>query len=87
MRKRYFGLLFVVAVASWSLGKIDTTKSPEAEGIIAEARVTRHKHGSTETIENTDARVKIDPKEKVSVDLKLHKARDNVRHRPKRRFH
>jgi hypothetical protein len=79
MRKRYYILPVIVAAAGGTIAVLQTEKSPQAEGIIAETRITRPSHSSSLTLDSSDERTKLDPGESVSLDLKLHPAKGKVR--------
>jgi hypothetical protein len=76
MRKRYYFLPVIVAAAAGTIAVLQTEKSPQAEGIIAETRITRPTHSSSFTLDSSDERSKLDPGESVSLDLKLHPGKE-----------
>jgi len=79
MRKRYLLLPVIVAAAGGTIALLQTEHSPQAEGIIAEAQVTRASHASTRTLESNEDRTILDPGESVSLSLKLHPGKGKVR--------
>lgn len=79
MRTRYYILPVIVAAAGGTLALLQTEQSPQAEGIIAETRLTRPSHSSSVTLGSSDERIKLDPQESVSLDLKLHPGKGKVR--------
>jgi hypothetical protein len=79
MRKRYYLLPVIVAAAGGTIALLQTERSPEAQGIIAETRVTRPSHSSSLTLESSDERIKLDPRESISLDLKLNPGKGKVR--------
>jgi hypothetical protein len=79
MRKRYYILPIIVAAAAGTIAVLQTEKSPQAEGIIAETRITRPSHSSSLTLDSSDERTNLDPRESVSLDLKLHPGKGKVR--------
>lgn len=79
MRKRYLVLPVIIAAAGGTIALLQTEHSPQAEGIIAETRVTRHSHSSALALDSSDERVHLDPRESVSLSLKLHSGKGKVR--------
>jgi hypothetical protein len=79
MRKRYLILPVIVAAAGGTIALLQTEQSSQAEGIIAETRLTRPSHSSSVTLGSSDERPKLDPQESVSLDLKLHPGKGKVR--------
>lgn len=79
MRKRYFILPVVVAVAGGTIAVIETSRSPQSEGLISETRISRPRHGSTTTLGSADDRTNLDPREAISLDLKLNPGKAKVR--------
>jgi hypothetical protein len=79
MRKRYLVLPVIVAAAGGTIALLQTEKSPQAEGIIAETRLTRPSHSSSSTLGSSDERIKLDPRESVSLDVKLNAGKGKIR--------
>lgn len=79
MRKRYLVLPVIVAAAGGTIALLQTERSPQAEGIIAEAQVTRASYALTRTLESNDDRTTLDPGESISLNLKLHPGKGKVR--------
>lgn len=80
MRKRYFILPVVVAIAGGTIAVIQTYRSPQTQGLISEARISRPKHGSAPTtLASADERTNLDVQESISLDVKLNPGRGKVR--------
>jgi hypothetical protein len=71
MRKRYFVLPVVVAIATGTIAVIQTYRSPQIEGLISETRISRPNHGLATTLDSADDRTNLDPRELISLDVKL----------------
>lgn len=78
MRKRYYILPVIVAAAAGTVALLQTEHSPQSEGIIAETRITRPSHSTSVTLASSDERIKLDPKESVSLDVTLHPGKGKV---------
>jgi hypothetical protein len=79
MRKRYYILPVIVAAASGTIALLQTERSPQAEGIIAETRITRPSHSTSLTLDSSDERIKLDPRESIGLDLKLNPGKGKIR--------
>ncbi|MEY2584141.1 MAG: hypothetical protein QOD80_167 [Verrucomicrobiota bacterium] len=79
MRKRYLVLPVIVAAAGGTIALLQTEHSPQAEGIIAETRITRPSRSSSFTLDSSDERIKLDPRESIRLNLKLHPGKGKVR--------
>jgi hypothetical protein len=78
MKKRYYILPVVLAVAGGSISLLQTERSPQALGILSETHITRPGRASL-TLNSSDERIKLDPRESISLDLKLNPGKGQVR--------
>jgi len=79
MKKRYYILPVVVAIAGGTVAVLQTERSPQALGIVSETRVTRPNHGSAQTLGSLDERIGLDPGEAIALDVKLNPGTGKVR--------
>lgn len=79
MKKHYlFFLIIIIAAAGGSLAWLQTERSEQAQGFVAETQLTRP-NSSTSTLGSTDERVTLDPKESVGLDFKLNSGSGKLR--------
>ena len=79
MRKRYYILPVVVAIAGGSIAILQTEHSPQIEGPISETRISRPSRSLVTTLDSSDQRTVLDPRESISLDLKLNPGTGKVR--------
>lgn len=69
----------VLALGSLALALVATNQSPPNEDLIGEATIGRPAHLTSNKLGSTDDRINLDPKETVTVDLKLNAGKGKIR--------
>jgi hypothetical protein len=79
MKTKYIILLTAIVLASGSLALVGTSQSPPLEPLIGETIITRPAHATKTKLGSFDDRNNLDPKESITVDLKLNRHKGKIR--------